>query len=102
MTFHNCPQITDASWLLIAEVAPQLSHLDLSCSNIGDGALIKIAKSCEGLQVLDLSEVPALSEDGLAHISFLTKLETLRTSHARGMTDRVLSVIVEGLSFSFL
>ena len=59
-----------------------ITHLDLSLTGIGDESLKFIGEECPNLTSLDLTAT-LISEEGLASLTRLTRLETLKLAECR-------------------
>ena len=62
--------ITDAHVVGIAEVCPELRHLNISsCSGISDAALLQLSKYCHALQILHLACCFRITSEGITALA---------------------------------
>ena len=75
---HNCAGVGDRGVTALVQCCTDLKALDLSGTSVTDISALKIADCCPSLEIINLSRVSSLSDDGLMRIaSTCTALESI-------------------------
>lgn len=86
LELSNCSKLNETTAKELAKSCNQLEVALLnSCSNFGDTAMAAFCASCTNLQALDISQIGAITADGISQLQLCTNLRFLSLQYNKAV-----------------